>query len=566
MVPQPQAMNPIDAVMNSSAVRHFGKLIGLAAAVAIGTVVVLWTAEPNYAPLYSNMSGRDSAQVADSLLARNIDFKIDASGNLMVDQAKLAEARMLLASQGLPANTAQIGLEMLQEEQGLGTSQFIETARYNHALESELVRSVESIRAVESARVHLALPEQSIFIRNRIKPSASVVVKLHPGRTLNAGQVEAIVQLIASSVPMLEGSEVNVVDQFGRLLTQNTDEGMAQTSRQYQFQRELEDNLSDRIIQLLQPIVGAGRVNAQVSALLDFSAVETTREAFDPERSVVRSEQINEEEMRDFLEAAGVPGALSNQPPGAGTTEPLPDEAVADDTSAVPANQSRSSIRNYEVDRVISHTSNPVGTIQRLSVAVVIDDKVTGAGNNAEKTPYTDEEIARFVELVRETIGFDQNRGDSVSVINASFLQIEEAPIEEVPIWQSLLGEAWLINLSKQVLGALGLLIVYFVFIRPFLRSLALSKVEVSAPSGALAAPGGAPMMAEGMPMAGGMPGAPGAADYGAPTLTDDPNNPAAMLRRSNASYEQKLDMARSLVVEDPARVANVMKTWVNEG
>ncbi len=566
MVSQPQAMNPIDAVMNSSAVRHFGKLIGLAAAVAIGTVVVLWTAEPNYAPLYSNMSGRDSAQVADSLLARNIDFKIDASGNLMVDQAKLAEARMLLASQGLPANTAQIGLEMLQEEQGLGTSQFIETARYNHALESELVRSVESIRAVESARVHLALPEQSIFIRNRIKPSASVVVKLHPGRTLNAGQVEAIVQLIASSVPMLEGSEVNVVDQFGRLLTQNTDEGMAQTSRQYQFQRELEDNLSDRIIQLLQPIVGAGRVNAQVSALLDFSAVETTREAFDPERSVVRSEQINEEEMRDFLEAAGVPGALSNQPPGAGTTEPLPDEAATADTAAVPANQSRSSIRNYEVDRVISHTSNPVGTVQRLSVAVVIDDKVTGSGNNAEKTPYTDEEIARFVELVRETIGFDQNRGDSVSVINASFLQIEEAPIEEVPIWQSLLGEAWLINLSKQVLGALGLLIVYFVFIRPFLRSLALSKVEVSTPGVALAAPGGAPMMAEGMPMAGGMPGAPGAADYGAPTLTDDPNNPAAMLRHSNASYEQKLDMARSLVVEDPARVANVMKTWVNEG
>lgn len=565
-VAQGRAMNPIDAVMQSRAVSHFGKLIGLAAAVAIGTVVVLWTAEPNYAPLYSNMSGRDSAQVADSLLARNIDFKIDASGNLMVDQAKLAEARMLLASQGLPANTGQIGLEMLQQEQGLGTSQFIETARYNHALESELVRSVESIRSVESARVHLALPEQSIFIRNRVKPSASVVVKLHPGRTLNAGQVEAIVQLIASSVPMLEGSEVNVVDQFGRLLTQNEDEGMAQTSRQYQFQRELEDNLSDRIIQLLQPIIGPGRVNAQVSAQLDFSAVETTREAFDPERSVVRSEQINEEEMRDILEAAGVPGALSNQPPGAGTTEPQPDETA--DISGIPANQSRSSIRNYEVDRVISHTSNPVGTIQRLSVAVVIDDKVVpGANRNAEKTPYTDEEIARFVELVRETIGFDQNRGDSVSVINASFLQIEEQPIEELPIWQSLLGETWLINLSKQVLGALGLLIVYLVFLRPFLRSLALNRVETSgssAAAGSLAAQGGA-MMADGSMSAAGAPGSPGAMDYGTPNLVDDPNNPAAMVRRSNASYEQKLDMARSLVVEDPARVANVMKTWVNE-
>ena len=226
-------------------------------------------------------------------MSRDIEFKLDANtGTLLVDQTKLSEARLLLASQGLADGTAK-GLEMLEQDQGLGTSQFIETARYNHAVEAELVRSVESIRAVDKARVHLAIPEQSIFIRNRTKPSASVVVKLHPGRVLNPGQVEAIVQMIASSIPMLESTEVKVVDQFGRLLTDEKDEGISLTTRQFEYTSKLENNFADRIINLLQPIVGEGRVNAQVAAQLDFSAVESTREAYDPERSVIRSEQIS---------------------------------------------------------------------------------------------------------------------------------------------------------------------------------------------------------------------------------------------------------------------------------
>ena len=314
----PRQINPIDAVAQSRAVRHFTKLIGLAGAIAIGMVVVLWSAEPNYAPLYSNMSGKDASQAADALMSRNIDFKLDAtSGNLLVDQTKISEARLLLASQGLTGGN-NTGMEMLQEEQGIGTSQFMENARYKHALEAELVRSVESIRAVEKARIHLAIPEQSIFIRNRTRPSASVVVKLYPGRVLNAGQVEAIVQMIASSIPMLESSQVKVVDQFGRLLTDDADEGMSQTTRQFDYTRKLEDNFVDRIINLLQPIVGQGNVNAQVAAQLDFSAVESTREAFDPERSVIRSEQVSEEENRSLSQALGIPGALSNQPPAAG--------------------------------------------------------------------------------------------------------------------------------------------------------------------------------------------------------------------------------------------------------
>jgi flagellar M-ring protein FliF len=567
----PRQINPIDAVAQSQAVRHFGKLIGLAAAVAIGMVVVLWTAEPNYSPLYTNMAGKDAAQVADALMSRDIDFKLDAtSGTLLVDQSRLSEARLLLASQGLSDGSA-TGLEMLQQDQGLGTSQFIETARYNHALEAELVRSVESIRAVEKARIHLAIPEQSIFIRNRTRPSASVVVKLHPGRVLNAGQVEAIVQMIASSIPMLESSQVKVVDQFGRLLTDEKDEGMSLTTRQYDYTRKLEDNFVDRIINLLQPIVGEGKVNAQVAAQLDFSAVESTREAYDPERSVVRSEQFSEEASSGLAQALGIPGALSNRPPGSGRigaegavdTEAIV-EGETDRDEDISGIQNRSSTRNFEVDRVISHTSNPVGSVQRLTVAVIIDDKlVTADDGSISKTPYSAEEIARFDQLVKETIGFDTNRGDSVSIISASFLEVEAPVTEPVPAWQSLLNEAWIVNLIKQVLGALGLIAVYFIFVRPALRSLSLkaSDSESRSSAGDTGADAvqtlGAPT-----PMQAGLPGQQYA---GIPNFADDPNNQAAVVRRKDATYEQKVDMARSMVMDDPARVANVMKHWVSD-
>ena len=567
----PRQINPIDAVAQSRAVRHISKLVGLAAAIAVGMVVVLWTAEPNYAPLYSNMSSKDAAQVADTLMSRDIEFKLDANtGTLLVDQTKLSEARLLLASQGLADGTAK-GLEMLEQDQGLGTSQFIETARYNHAVEAELVRSVESIRAVDKARVHLAIPEQSIFIRNRTRPSASVVVKLHPGRVLNPGQVEAIVQMIASSIPMLESTEVKVVDQFGRLLTDEKDEGISLTTRQFEYTSKLEDNFADRIINLLQPIVGEGRVNAQVAAQLDFSAVESTREAYDPERSVVRSEQINEEENRSFSQALGIPGALSNQPPGGGTTETITEAGVeigGPNSEQVPTNQNRSATRNYEVDRVISHTSNPVGSVQRLSVAVIIDDKqVTADDGSTSRTPYSDEEIERFTNLVKETIGFDEIRGDSVSVINASFLEVEEPVVEPIPAWRSLLNEAWIVNLIKQVLGALGLIIVYFIFVRPALRSLSLKNTDAENQAGTGGSDSaGVQNLGTPTPVQYAMPGQQaGAQNFGIPNLSDDPNNPAAMVRRKDATYEQKVDMARSMVMDDPARVANVMKHWVGD-
>ena len=555
-------MNPIDVMAQSRTVHHIARLVGLAAAVAIGTVVALWTSTPNYSPLYSNMSGQDAAQIADVLSANDIDYRLDAgTGSILVDQGRLAEARLKTASQGLPEGNLQ-GLEMLQQDQGLGASKFVETARYNHALEIELARSVESIRSVESARVHLALPRQSIFIRTRTKPSASVVVKLYAGRILNSGQIEAIVQMVASSISMMESSQVTVVDQFGRLLTEDDDAGMAKTARHFDYTRRLEDSYVDRIIQLLQPIVGEGKVNAQVAAQLDFSMVESTREAYDPERSVIRSEQITEEETRSFTEAMGIPGALSNQPPGAGTTDKELAGTEDSEGKNIPSNQNRSATRNYEVDRIISHTSNPSGVIQRLSVAVIIDDKdIVKADGSIEKTSYTDEEMAQFVSLVQKTIGFDDNRGDSVSVINTSFKEIEIPVIEALPWWQNLISEAWFLNLIKQVLGAIGLLIVYFIFGRPLLRSLKLSAAEAGSSGTALAVGEGAPMpIAQNYSQPGNHGGG-----QGLPNLVDDPNNPAATMRRKDATYDQKIDMARSLVMDDPARVANVMKQWTGQ-
>ncbi len=553
-----QSGNPIDVFMQSASVRHFGRLIGLALAVAIGTVVVLWSSEPNYAPLYTNVSGNDASEIANVLNANDIKYKIDGNtGTIMVAQSKAADARLKLAAQGLPQGSTK-GMEILQDEQGLGTSQFIEKARYNHALEAELARSVESIRSVEQARVHLALPKQSIFIRNRTKPSASVVTKLYAGRRLTPNQVDAIVHMVAASIPMMAADQVTVIDQFGRLLTADKDSDMSLTNKQFDYSRKLEDSYTDRIINLLQPIVGAGKVNAEVSALLDFSSVESTREAYDPERSVIRSEQISEQETRDLTQALGIPGALSNQPPGSGTT--IPNSAAGNESSGMPSNQNRSATRNFEVDRLISHTTNPRGTVQRLSVAVVIDSKSQLKDDGTvEKIPYTEDEIKRFETLIKEAVGFDQNRGDTVSVVNTDFISVEQEVVE-IPMWQSLLGETWIVDLAKQILGAIGLLIVYLIFGRPFLRSLNPNKIEI------------AQQPAAGMIEGGGMaePGYAGATTAqlnpdGSYQMAEDPNSAAASIRRSNATHDQKVDMARTLVIEDPARVANVMRHWVSE-
>jgi len=259
-----------------------------------------------------------------------------------------------------------------------------------------------------------------------------------------------------------------------------------------------------------------------------------------------------------LTQALGIPGALSNQPPGSGTT--AANTAAGDESSAMPSNQNRSATRNFEVDRLISHTTNPRGTIQRLSVAVVIDSKSQLKDDGTiEKIAYTEDEIKGFETLIKEAVGFDQNRGDSVSVINTDFISVEQEVIE-VPMWQSLLGETWIVDLAKQILGAIGLLIVYLIFGRPFLRSLNPNKIEIEHQSAAGMVQGGE----MNQPVHAGAPTGHLNAD-GSYEMSEDPNSAAASIRRSNATHDQKVDMARTLVIEDPARVANVMRHWVSE-
>lgn len=575
--PSPEQKNVIDTFASSHVVQHFGRLIGLAVAVALGVVVALWSSEPNYTPLYNNVSGQDVGEIAQLLQANDIEFKLDpVSGLLQVEQARSAEARMMLASKGLPQSSS-VGLEILQEEQSLGTSQFIEKARYNHALEEELARSVQSIRSIESARVHLALPKQSIFIRNRTQPSASVITKLYAGRSLNKNQVEAIINMVASSIPMLDAKMVTVVDQYGHLLSVDDDMGLALTTKQFDYTKKIENNYADRIVMLLEPIIGKGKVNTQVAAQLDFSNVETTREAYDPERSVIRSEQISEEETRGSLSATGIPGALSNQPPGTGTTNA--EGADADKVDNLPTNQNRTATRNFEVDRVLSHTAHSIGTVQRLSVAVVIDNKTTIKEDGAiESVAYSDEELAKFSELVKQTVGFNATRGDTVNLINSQFVT-EKQELIDVPLWQELLNKAWLIDLIKQIFGAIGLLIVYLIFGKPLLKSLNPNKVKVDDDgnpllpvSGELVTPNaninaqlpegitrnedGALVDTEGNTIS----------DEEAEqiqSILDDPNNPANLIRKGNVTYDQKIEMARNIVMDDPARVSNVLKNWI---
>uniref|UniRef100_UPI0025D49DB3 flagellar basal-body MS-ring/collar protein FliF n=1 Tax=Nevskia sp. TaxID=1929292 RepID=UPI0025D49DB3 len=287
------------------AVRQLMAIAGIALAIAAGITLFFWAQKPNQAPLYPNLGEKDSAEVADALRAAGIEFKLDgASGSVTVPADKVHEARLRLASQGLPKGSS-LGMEMIREEQGFGTSQFIETARYQLALETELSRTIGSLMSVKSSRVHLALPKPSAFARSRDQASASVLLELHPGRQLEAGQVASIVHMVASSVPNLQPSAVTVIDQYGHLLTGDGNNSEADaSSEQFSFARRVEADYVRRIEQLLAPMMGAGRVSAQVSADVDFSVTEEAREAYNPNPQAIRSEQTSEEATRNGAGAA----------------------------------------------------------------------------------------------------------------------------------------------------------------------------------------------------------------------------------------------------------------------
>ena len=383
---------PVKGLGQNLVIRQLAVMVGIAASVALGVAVVLWSQTPNYSLLFGDLAEKDAAEVVSALQQAGIEFKVDdTSGAVMVPTGKLRDARMKLAGEGLPRGDSP-GFALLEKEAGFGTSRALEAARFQRALEGELARTISSISSVKSARVHLATPKQSVFARKRKKPSASVVLNLFSGRALEKEQVAAIRHLVASSVPELEANRVTVVDQKGKLLSgqSETRELMLSTS-QLEFTRQLEQDFRQRVEDILLPILGADNVSAQVTAEVDFTVTEQTEERFNPDLPALRSEQINEQSSR-LAATQGVPGALSNQPPLAGQAPEQADALTGTaPTGPAPLNSSKRATRNYELDKTISHTRLSSGTLRRLSVAVVVDDKVSvsddGVATQVERTP-----------------------------------------------------------------------------------------------------------------------------------------------------------------------------------
>jgi len=524
------------------AARQLLMLVALAGAVALGVMTAFWAQTPNYGLLYGNLNDKDTGGVLEALAKSNIPYKIDASsGAVMVPAKQVHEARLKLAGQGLPRGTG-VGFEIMDEKPAFGNTQFQEIARYQRAIEGEIARSIMTLSNVQGARVHLALPRQSAFIREREQPSASVLLNLYSGRSIEPDQVSAIVHLVAASVPNLPTGRVTVIDQKGKLLTSSeATRDLSNSSNQLEYRRKLEESFARRIEEILAPITGAGSVKAQVAADVDFTITETARESYNPQGQLVRSEQTAEEMNGNGANAGGIPGALSNQPPGAAsvpetTKAPAgqkPAGAAAVAQAANPNNgtvsTSKRATRNYEIDKTISHTKQPTGNIRRLSVAVVVDDVVTvSKKGKVTRTARTPEDLARMTSLVREAVGFDEKRGDSVNVTNAAFnTPAAAAPIEEPPLWK----QEWLWDIARQVGGGLLALILLLMVVRPLLRGL-----QTRPAGGAASAPG----------------------------VTDDRLSLSAPAQTGVPSgYESQMTAARSTAQQDPKRVAQVVKNWV---
>ena len=521
---------------------ELGALFALAAASALGVGLILWSLRPGWVPV-AERGGRESALAVTELLAGSgIEHRLEpTTGLVLVPESRLGEVRAHLAAAGLEGE-AGVGLEMLAEPPALGTSQFTETRRYRHALETELARTLSGMRGVETARVHLALPDRSVFVRDREAASASVMVRPEPGRSLDDEQVESIRRLVAAGIPYLEPDGVTVVDRWGQLLS--GDDGLRGASRErFGHARRIERLYAERIESLLAPLVGPGRVRASVTAEIDFSEEERTAERFDADPAKLRSEQVDD--SRESVETAGgVPGSLVNQPPAAGGVDPADDPDALDgapDTKVA----STSATRNYELDRTISHVRLGPGDVRRVSAAVVVDDAAVTAEDGTEtRRPLTDDELAELTSLVREAIGFDAARGDSVTVANRAFLpETPLEPLPETPLWE----QPWLAPLVRDAGVGLAVLLLVWIGVRP-----ALSRL--------LGSGGGA----------GGAAGAKRAALTGpgdrAPDASRAGTGASALAGPERAAaHGDILATARALAADDPKRIARLVKDWVAE-
>ncbi|MGB0722236.1 MAG: flagellar basal-body MS-ring/collar protein FliF [Gammaproteobacteria bacterium] len=549
------------------------------AAIAAGVaalVAVLWLSAGSEADktLYYGLDERDASAIVEHLEKAAIPYRLDSLGNIRVPESRLYDARLKVASAGLPKGTGK-GLDFLDEPPELGRSQFTEQARYHHALERELAKSIASLGSIERARVHLALPKKSVFIRERSKPSASVVVYLYPGRVLDEGQVAAITHLISASVPRLSNEDVTVVDQRGQMVSRrHASTGMGQNFERMEYTRQIEEHYIRRIEELLAPMVGHNQVRAQVVADVDFTVQEATSELFDPDEKAIRSEQLSED--RRPVEAGGIPGAVANEPPP--IAELTAENDAADGNAIADPGKTRvRRVRNYELNRTVRHEKAQPGKISRLSVAVVVGikpmpDPVSEAAADAEGNAtngaeagaqYTAEQLARLTDLVKNAVGFQEGRGDSVQVINAEFARPPEP--EPLPWWQQL----DVISLIKFTIAAIIGLFVLFTVILPLMRS-AMPKSRNGAP--ALPSPGGNDEIIDGSvveqgELSGAKAGStPFRLGGSKPTPTGDAIAklfPGGIPH--DGDYDTYVAAAQYAAAEDPVRASQVLKRWIQD-
>lgn len=541
-------------------------VVGIAAIVALVVGTVLWAKAADYKVLFSNIGEKDGGAIVAALEQQNIPHRMSDNGSILVPSDKVHEVRLKLASQGLPRGGA-VGFELM-ENQKFGISQFAEQVNYQRGLEGELARTIQSISAVQGARVHLAIPKPSVFVREEQKPSASVLLTLYPGRTLDPAQIAGITHLVSSSVPQLPVGNVAVLDQNGTLLSQLksklTEAGL--DPGQIKYVREVEDSIIKRIEEILKPVLGPDNYKVQVAADVDFSQSEQTAETFrpngSPDSTAIRSQQTAESANVNQT-TGGVPGALTNQPPvpatapltsppaggapGAGQAAKPGEERGKLDAAGVtsplnplapPISTSKNSTINYEVDKTIRYTKQNMGAIRRLSAAILVNHrKEVGKDGKPATKPVPDAEMKQINDLVREAMGFNKDRGDSLSVVSAAFTAPEKAD-SSVPLWKDPETLSFGRDLLKYLLIAGIVAFVYFKILAPLLKTM-FPPPGSEAERAAAAAGGG--LFGEGGILA---------AEEGEDKVTID-------------HLAAKLQKARDIAQADPKAVANIIKDWM---
>jgi flagellar M-ring protein FliF len=525
--------------------RQIWLIAAIAFSLAAAIAVLLWANKTEYARLFSNLEEKEAGEIVEALQKLNIEHQIDpTTGAVLVPAGQVHAVRLKLAGMGLPRESG-AGFEILEKQSGFGASQMMEGARYQRALEGEIARSIATIRNVKSARVHLALPKESVFVRHPRKPSASVIVELHSGRGLEPGQVEAIVHLVASSVPQLEPGQVTVVDQRGHLLNaKDNGSELYLNAKQFDYKKQVEEHLIERIENILSPVVGRDGIRTQVTAEIDFTVTERTQEVYNPDLPALRSEQTSEEQNRGSA-VQGVPGALSNQPPPAGIAPETIGTAPNDQAGQKPEpplSTSKSATRNYELDKTISHSRLATGVIRRITAAVVVDYQHVPQGDNGiTLQPYSEEDLTRFADLVKEAVGYDAARGDRVTVTNAAF-RTETESLQAAPVWE----QDWFWPLVKQAGAALVVLALVLGVLRPAVKGL-IGRGE-SAADGNETAESGAQDGAVVEPR----------------QITKENEDEELLMLEAPESHEKRVAFAQRAVDQDPKRVAQVIKNWMN--